>query len=170
MAADLEPQTADFRQTMGCFATGVAVVTVGGEQPHGMTANSITSVSLRPPTILVCVDRAAVMHSRMLAAVSFGVSVLSADQERHACAFADRTRPLGLAQFARVPHRTGAHTGAPMLTGTAAWMECELIGTYAVGDHSIFLGSVLDLGVSHRPPLVFWSGRYVRLATSSAGE
>ncbi|MEO3790418.1 flavin reductase family protein [Nonomuraea sp. B10E15] len=172
MTADLAPADADFRRTMGCFATGVAVVTVGGPEPHGMTANSITSVSLHPPTILVCVGRNASMHARLMTAGCFGVSVLAGDQERYARAFADRARPRGRAQFAGVPHRAGPSTGAPVLDGTAAWVECELIGTHAVGDHSIFIGSVLDLGFSRRPPLVFWSGGYVRLpvAVDAGGD
>ena len=106
-----------FRDAMGHFATGVTVVTVGGDTPHGMTANSFTSVSLDPPLVLVCVGRDAVMHRALTENGHFAVSVLGAHQEPVARHFADRRRPLGQAQFDSTDWRPGPNTGAPLIAG-----------------------------------------------------
>lgn len=154
------------RRTLGRFATGVTVVTVGGVRPHGMTANSFTSVSLDPPLVLVCVDRDAVMHSRM-ALGYFGVSVLSSGQEPLARHFADLARPLGRAQFDGIGCRPGEVTGVPLIDGALAGFECELWRAYDGGDHSIFVGRLLSLrrpDPGHDDALLFYEGRFRRLA------
>lgn len=156
------------RRAFGAFATGVTVVTVGGSVAHGMTANSFTSVSLDPPLVLVCVDREAVMHANLSAAGCFGVSVLAADQEDVARYFANRRRPLGMAQFESVAWHAGQLTAAPLIDGAAAHFECGLWQAYDGGDHTIFLGQVLSL--DRRPDadvLVFHNGAFHQ--TSSAG-
>jgi flavin reductase (DIM6/NTAB) family NADH-FMN oxidoreductase RutF len=153
-----------FRSIMGLFATGVTVVTAAGERPHGMTANAFASVSKEPPLILVCVDREAVMHERIQATGAFGVSVLTGTQEHLARYFADRRRPQGLAQFAPLQWAPGRMTGAPLLSGALAWIECGLRDAYTVGDHSIFIGAVLDLAPgTDRGALLFFGGRFWQL-------
>lgn len=159
----LNPQ-AELRTVLGQFATGVTVLTAGGESAHAMTANSFTSVSLSPPMVLCCVARAARMHAAILGAASFGVSVLSVEQNEAARWFADWRRPAGMAQFAAVEHRFGSHTGAPLLTGSLAWLECSLAQAYEAGDHSIFVGEVLDCGRGEASgALSFFAGGYHRL-------
>lgn len=149
------------RRAFGMFATGVTVVTVGGERPHGMTANSFTSVSLNPPLVLLCVDRAAVMHGRLIEVGQFGISVLGGDQEKVARYFADRQRPEGAAQFDSVDWHPGRITGAPMITGALAHFECALWRTYSGGDHTIFLGNLLSLdGRAESEALLFFQGRF----------
>lgn len=133
------------RRAFGAFATGVTVVTVGGANLHGMTANSFTSVSLDPPLLLVCVDREAVMHDSLIATRTFGVSVLAADQEEVARHFANRWRPLGAAQFDAVDWAPGRFTGAPLIKGALASFECGLWRAYDGGDHTIFVGSLLSV-------------------------
>lgn len=133
------------RRAFGTFATGITVVTVGGRTPHGMTANSFTPVSLRPPLVLVCIDRQAVMHRRICLGF-FGISVLAAGQEGVARHFADLTRPLGGAQFAGIAHEPGPLTRAPLISGALAHFECELWRTCDGGDHTIFIGRMLSLG------------------------
>jgi flavin reductase len=133
------------RRVYGAFATGVTVVTVGGQNPHAMTANSFTAVSLDPALVLVCVERNAIMHRALLDGRNFGVSVLASDQEEVALYFADRRRPLGAAQFEYGTWRKGEHTGAPLLAGAVAHLECELWRAYDGGDHTIFLGRLLAL-------------------------
>lgn len=149
------------RRAFGAFATGVTVVTVGGRTPHGMTANSFASVSLDPPLVLVCVGRNAVMHNMLTAAGSFGVSVLASHQEAAARHFADRRRPLGLAQFDAVDWRPGRLTGAPLIEGALAHFECQLWRSYEGGDHTIFIGNLLAMA---RPveddALLFFHGRF----------
>jgi flavin reductase len=149
------------REAMSRFATGITVLTAAGERCHGMTANAFSSVSLEPPLVLCCVAHTARMHAAITAARCFAVSVLAADQEELARYFADRRRPDGLAQFDRVDWVPGARTGAPLLSGALAWLECELAESYQGGDHSIFLGRVLSSfrGVGDRA-LVFYGGAY----------
>jgi len=155
------------RKTMGRFATGVIVLTVGGDHIHGMTANSFGSVSLDPPMVLCCVARSAVMHNAVIAAGSFAVSVLTADQERQARYFAGKDRPLGPAQFDGVDWQPGARTGSPLLAGSLAWLECVLVDVVGAGDHSVFLGRVLSSGLGQNSPgLLFFDGVYRRTTPS----
>jgi flavin reductase (DIM6/NTAB) family NADH-FMN oxidoreductase RutF len=151
----------EFRTTLGLFATGVTVVTAAANEPHGMTANAFASVSKSPPLVLVCVDQAATMHAKIRAARAFGVSVLAACQEDVARHFADRLRPDGLAQFDRVAWAPGRCTGAPLLSGALAWLECRLVEAYRSGDHSIFVGSVVELERgADDGALVFFGGKF----------
>ncbi|MEV0155844.1 flavin reductase family protein [Micromonospora sp. NPDC050686] len=149
------------RRTFGAFCTGVTVLTVGGEQPRGMTANSFTAVSLDPALVLVCVARDALMHEALLRADAFGISVLSAGQERVARHFAGR-RPLGAEQFAFVDCETGERSGAPLIAGAAAHLECALWNTYDGGDHTIFVGRLLAVSGSEDDVLIFLRGCFGR--------
>ncbi|WP_067902581.1 flavin reductase family protein [Actinomadura chibensis] len=152
------------RRTLGAFATGVVVMTVGGETPHAMTANSFTSVSLDPPLVLVCVGHDAVMHACMEGAEHFGISVLAAHQHALARHFADRGRPLGAAQFESVDWSPGPATGAPVIGGALAALECEVWRRYEGGDHSIFVGRILSLERRpHDAALLFHAGRMLSL-------
>lgn len=156
----LTPQPG-LRQVMAQFATGVTVLTAGGEDAHGMTANAFSSVSLEPPMVLCCVSKAARMHSAIVTAGSFGVNILAADQQELSRYFADWRRPDGLAQFDTVNHTVGAKTGAPLLDGALAWLECELDQVLEGGDHSVFLGRVVatSRGAGENA-LVFYGGGY----------
>lgn len=131
------------RRSLSAFATGVTVVTVGGSQPHGMTANSFTSVSLEPPLVLVCVERAGVMCENLARQRRFAVSVLSSAQAAVAIHFASRARPAGDGQFAGVAWFTGPQTGAPLIADAAAHFECELWRAYDGGDHVIVVGKLV---------------------------
>jgi flavin reductase (DIM6/NTAB) family NADH-FMN oxidoreductase RutF len=164
LADKLSVERADttlLRRAFGAFATGVTVVTIGGDTPHGMTANSFTSVSLDPPLVLVCVGRGAVMHKLLSETGSFGVSVLASHQESVARHFADRWRPLGSAQFDAVDWLPGRLTGAPLIDGAIARFECELWRSYDGGDHTIFIGEVVSLDRSvEQEALLFFHGRF----------
>jgi len=152
-----------FRRVAGQFATGVTVLTTGTvEQLHGMTANSFTSVSLRPPLILVCVDKSRVTHGRILQEGRFGVSVLGADQQVLSEFFAGQRERLPPGSLEVVP----GTTGVPLIVGALAHLECRVVDVFPGGDHSIFVAEVehADVGESE-DPLVFFRGRYVRLAS-----
>jgi flavin reductase (DIM6/NTAB) family NADH-FMN oxidoreductase RutF len=151
------------RDVMGRFATGVTVLTVGGEHVHGMTANAFTSVSLDPPLVLCCVANKAWMNSAIMSAGSFGVSVLGADQEDVARYFADRRRPTGAAQFAGGDWVPGPSTGVPVLGSALAWLECDLVGVREGGDHSIFLGQVLNMHSGDGSALLFFGGGFEQM-------
>ncbi|MFD3688367.1 flavin reductase family protein [Nocardiopsis sp. NPDC058631] len=155
----------DLRRVMSTFATGVTVITVGGETPHGMTANAFCSVSLDPPLVLCCVSGTARLHQAVSAEGHFAVSVLCAEQEDTARYFANRARPRGREQFVPLDWVPGPHTGAPLIVGALAWLECEVEEEVVAGDHSVFVGRVLHaLAGEDRPALLFHGGAFRGLA------
>ncbi|MCL8014269.1 flavin reductase family protein [Streptomyces sp. AS02] len=157
------------RESMARFATGVIVLSVGGDDIHGMTANAFTSVSLDPPTVLCCVAHSAVMHKALLAQKRFAVSVLGSDQEDLARHFSDKRRPLGPDQFHRVEWEPGEFTQAPLLHGALAWLECELTEFHDSGDHSIFLGTVINSSKSaDGSGLLFFDGAFQGTGSADA--
>jgi len=159
----------EMRAVLGRFATGVTVLTAGAPAAHGMTANAFSSLSLDPPLVLCCVARAARLHAAVLSARAFGVSILGAEQTDVARHFADWRRPAGMAQFEPVPHRLGAHTGSPLLTGALAWLECSLTDVHPGGDHSIFVGRVLSCGPGDgTAALTFFGGDYSSIEPAGA--
>lgn len=164
MTADVSPT--DFRTTVGMFATGVTVVTTNVDGVlHGMTANAFASVSLEPLLVLICVDRTAGMHALLPEATGFAVTVLSAEQEDLSAWFASADRPGGEDQFSDIRWEPAPATAAPVLCDGVAFLDCRVTERHDAGDHSIFLGEVVGLGIL-RPdadPLLYYGGRYRRL-------
>jgi flavin reductase (DIM6/NTAB) family NADH-FMN oxidoreductase RutF len=149
----------EFRRAMGCFATGVAVVTtLDDAAPRGLTVNSITSVSLNPPLILVCVDHTSESYNGFLTSRVFAVNFLALDQRDVAQYFARKAAD----KFSGISYETGI-TGAPLLAGIVAYMECMLEAQYPGGDHTIFVGRVVASHIYGGEPLVFFRGKYARL-------
>lgn len=156
----------DFRRTLGTFATGITVVSATADGVlHGMTANAFSSVSLDPPLVLVCVGHNAGLHDLVLeAAKAFAVTMLAADQERESVWFASARRPSGREQFEDVPWWPAPVSGSPVLERGIAWLDCRLHDAHEGGDHSIFVGEVLDVGtLRDADPLLYYRGRYRRL-------
>jgi len=151
----------EFRNTVGSFATGVTVITTRGhDHLYGMTANAFSSVSLDPPLVLVCVIRDTEGSRNITSNGIFAVNVLGEPQEAISRYFAARERPRGLDAFRDVPHRE-AVTGAPVIDGAAAFLDCRLAATHDAGDHLIFVGEVVGLGQDPDVrPLIFHGGRY----------
>lgn len=151
-----------YRQVIGSFPTGVAIVTAdGADGPAGLTTNAITSLSLDPVLLLVCFDN----DSRTLPVVRdagrFAVNVLRAGQEDLARVFASKR--VGREKFEAVTH-TVAH-GVPVLDGALAWMACDLEALHPGGDHTIGVGRVTHLDADpDGEPLVFFGGAFTRLA------
>ncbi len=152
----------EYRRVVGRFATGVTVVTtlLDGEH-HAMTCNSFTSVSLQPLLVLFCPEKIARFHDAVLATGTWAVSVLSTVQTEASRHFAVRGRPLD-GQFDEHPFRPGAVTGAAVLDGAIAALECRTVSTLDAGDHTVVLGEVLGLGLPHPEgaPLLYVEGRY----------
>jgi flavin reductase (DIM6/NTAB) family NADH-FMN oxidoreductase RutF len=152
---------AEFRKAMGCFATGVTIVTVDLDgEVHGMTANAFASVSLDPLLILVCVDRGARTHAHLHARKRFGINILSEHQRIISEYYA---RPLCSHQHAE--EEAGARfdrtaQGTPMLHGALAYLECKLQSAQEAGDHTIFIAEVEDVVVRQGEPLLFFRGKY----------
>jgi flavin reductase (DIM6/NTAB) family NADH-FMN oxidoreductase RutF len=154
----------DFRSALGAFATGVTVITSrGDEYAYGMTANAFSSLSLDPPLVLVCVisgttGAETIEHNR-----SFAINILGTHQEPVSRYFAWRDRPRGPEAFAEIPHST-AVTGCPVLEGAAAYLDCRLADSHEAGDHVIFIGEVLAIGVDKEvEPLLFHHGGYCKV-------
>jgi 4-hydroxyphenylacetate 3-hydroxylase, reductase component len=150
-----------FRQLLGRFATGVTVLTnrtTGGE-PIGMTANSLASVSLDPPLVLVSVEKRHDMHTAMEQGTHFVFNILAAEQEavsrRFAASEPDR--------FRGVSYRENQH-GIAILEGVVAHIECEKVNVVPGGDHTIFVGLVVGGDTSDRRPLLYYRGGYAGLS------
>jgi flavin reductase (DIM6/NTAB) family NADH-FMN oxidoreductase RutF len=160
-----QPTADEFRATLGLFATGVAVVSARvGDLAHGMTANAIASVSLDPLLVLVCVERDAIMRKVIDEVGGFSLSVLAADQEHLSRWFADPVRPNGSAQFDGIGHHPAPVSGAPLLDGAIAWIDCTLDASQQAGDHVIFIGRVRWLGRGGGEPLIYFGSHYRELA------
>ncbi len=145
---------------MGRFATGVTIITSRlGEELHGMTANALTSVSLEPPLVLICVDRSADSHDIIERSGIFAVSILAQGQERLSNSFALKDG-VAAHRLDDVPHHRRA-TGAPIIDGSLAYLDCRVVERYSGGDHTMFLGEVVDAGpLNDERPLIFYQGRY----------
>lgn len=126
-----------------------------------MTASSFASVSLRPPLVLVCLDKTSRTLSLIAEARSFGVNVLSRDQEAISRAF---SRP-GLKPFAELSHTPGG-TGAPLLEGSVASIECSTHEVVDGGDHEIVIGEVIACAARDLEPLLYYDGGYRSLSDS----
>lgn len=157
----------EYRRVVGRFATGVTVVTavLDGEH-HAMTCNSFTSVSLEPVLVLFCPEKVARFHDVVLEAGAWAVSVLGQDQQDASRHFARRGRTLE-DQFAGIAHTHGPLTGAAVLDGALASLECRTVSTADAGDHTVVIGEVLGLGVPdpQAAPLLYYEGRYRAFAT-----
>lgn len=154
---------AEFREAMGCFATGVTIITMDdGGRVHGMTANAFASVSLDPPLVLVCVDQKAQTHAHLHAKKRFGVNVLAEGQQAISEHYSDPGRvPQEFVKAGASFERT-AH-GTPVLQQALAYLECRLHSAQAAGDHTIFIAEVEDLVVRKGDPLLFFRGQYKRI-------
>lgn len=152
---------------LGGFATGVNVITTLGEDhAYGMTASAFSSVSLDPPLVLICTARPGSGSDMIRQAGVFAVNILRAEQEPISRFFASKDRPRGRDAFRGIPHRQ-AVTGAPILDGAAGFLDCAVDAVHEAGDHFIFIGEVLALGVDPEArPLLFHGGEY-RFLTSS---
>ena len=152
-----------YRRIIGQFATGVTVVTSAVDGwLHGMTANAITSISLDPLLLLLCVDKQAHAHDQIVRGGRFVVNILTVEQEEVSRIFAAHTEPEeGRLQGASYQMRP---SGVPVLDGCLAYVECAVVEQLAGGDHTIFIAEVLEgETLSEAPPLLFYQGRYRRL-------
>ena len=153
------PRARRFREVLGHFATGVTVVTsvVDGE-PVGMTCQAFASVSLEPPLVMFCASRSSQSWARIRTSGRFCVNVLNADQEELSRVMASRGH-----RFAGVDWRPAA-TGAPVVAGVAAYVDCLLEEVHPTGDHDVVIGRVQELGSREdAEPLVFHRGGYRHL-------
>lgn len=148
-----------FRRTLGMFATGVTVITTRTrDQVHGMTANAFMSVSLRPPLVLISVDRRARMSNLLHEGTRFGVNVLEAKQAGLSDHFAGRVVDEAAEPSFELVHDT------PLVEGALAHLIARVVRSYWGGDHSLFLGRVEYVRYGEGTPLLFHGGGYGRVA------
>lgn len=159
-AGVVEAQRRYFRDVLGHFSTGVVVVTASSSSGlAGMTCQSVVSLSLDPPLVLFCPAKSSTSWPLIRAAGHFCVNILAADQAALCATFARS----GGDKFAGVGWSPGV-TGAPVLEGTLAHVECTLEVVHDGGDHEIAIGAVVDLSVRRSAqPLVFFRGAFLEL-------
>jgi len=146
----------EFRRVLGHFPTGVTVVTgMNGADPVGLTIGSFTSVSLDPPLVGFLPGRTSSSWEAMAQAGSFCVNVLGAGQGDTCWTFA-RSSDDG-SRFDGLDWHTEA-TGAPVIDGSLAWIDCETEHVIEMGDHYFVLGAVKALGGADGDPLLFFRG------------
>ena len=153
----------DQRRIMGRFATGVTVVgMLSGDETWGMTANAVTSLSLDPPLVLVAVVRDSQTHTYLKESGCFALSILSVDQEDVSNRFAGK----GPKDFSGLNFQT-ATTGSPYLTDAIGYVDCQLKEILPGGDHDLFIGEIVAGADSDGEPLLFYRGKYARLAVTT---
>jgi flavin reductase (DIM6/NTAB) family NADH-FMN oxidoreductase RutF/predicted alpha/beta hydrolase len=149
------------RDAMGCFATGITIVTslTPDGTPIGLTANSFTSLSLDPPLLLVCIANSAGSAPVLREAGHFAVNVLQISQQQASGRFAGK----GEDRFSATPWKPG-ETGMPLLDGSLGSFECKRHAVHDGGDHFILVGEVVRAQFEpRRDPLLYFRGKYRRL-------
>jgi flavin reductase (DIM6/NTAB) family NADH-FMN oxidoreductase RutF len=154
-----DPRT--LRDALGCFATGVTVVTCVGPDgvPAGLTVNSFTSVSLDPPLLLVCLAKSAASTPALIGATHFAVNVLQTGQQPASIRFSTRDED----RFGTTPWTRG-EAGAPILAESLGVFECERHALHDGGDHHLLIGKVIKASFDAAlDPLLYFRGSYRRL-------
>lgn len=151
----------EFRKVLGHFASGVTIVTTCDDErrPAGLTASAFTSVSLDPPLVLVCVDHKSQSYPALRDSGRFAINVLCMEQE----AISRRFAGSRLDKFDGLAF-TLSELGLPLIEGALAQLECVTVSAHVEGDHTIFVGRVERAGSLHGEPLLYFRGRYERLA------
>lgn len=150
---------------MGHFATGVTIITTKDKtgKPFGLTANAFTSLSLNPPLALICVDKNAQCYYCFNESKLFAVNILNEWQEELARRFATK----GIEKFDGIKCHTGMN-GLLLLDDAIGHIECEIVNSYDGGDHTVYIGKVVNAAATGDRPLIFFKGNYHRLATQNS--
>jgi len=150
----------ELRDVLGCFATGVCVVTTVGDEgrPVGMTINSFSSVSLDPPLILWSIGLDTPSRSAFQRHGCFAVNIMGANAKDTTMNFA---RPSD-DKFGGIDWHEG-HNGIPVLAEAMAVLECTVEDQIISGDHEIFIGRVVRLDQNDTAPLLFHKGKFAKL-------
>jgi 3-hydroxy-9,10-secoandrosta-1,3,5(10)-triene-9,17-dione monooxygenase reductase component len=146
-----------FRTVLGHFGSGVVVLSaVTAEGPVGMSCQSFFSVSLDPPLIAVSPARTSTTWPRIAAVGHFAVNILAHDQADLCRAFA----VSGGNKFAGIDWQSARHTGAPLLDGALAWLDCVVRDVHEAGDHYLVVAQVMHLEAGRGEPLMFYRGGF----------
>ena len=156
-------EAARFKDAMSRFATGVTIVS--GIDPDsgdavGFTCQSFVSLSIDPPYVAVAPARTSTSWPRIARTGAFCVNVLGERQEDLCRGFAVSGGP----KFDGVPWHPAPGTGAPVIEGTLAWVDCRVELVHDAGDHELILGRVVDLGLGEGSPLLFFRSRFATVS------
>ncbi|MFJ7727763.1 flavin reductase family protein [Neobacillus sp. NPDC097160] len=144
-----------FRDAMGKFATGVTVLLTENEgEIHGMTANGFMSVSMDPKLVLISIGHKAKFLEKVSQSKKYTVNILAENQEHYSRHFAGK--PGEAVEFETLAE-------LPVLKGAITQIACEVVSEHVEGDHTLFIGKVIDLRLEDKDPLLFFSGKYRQL-------
>ncbi len=151
----------EFRAALSRFISGVTVVTTLGNdnRPAGITVSAFSSVSLEPPLILACIDKRASVHDHLTEGRYFAVNILAENQQSISRLFASKEQN----RFDSAGYRWGS-SGAPLLDGALAYIECRVVHAYPGGDHTIIVGEVEVTSMAEHKPLAYYRGGYTHLS------
>lgn len=153
----MKPDPNAFKTVMRHFPTGVTVVTsMRGDEPRGVTVSAFASVSMDPPLVLICINREARSYLFISESKIFCVNFLSGDQRDLAERFSGKRREK---QFEGVEYARD-ETGAAILKGCVAYLDCEVAEEHHAGSHSIFIGRVVACGSRPGSPLGYYNGGF----------
>ncbi|NTU65064.1 MAG: flavin reductase family protein [Chloroflexi bacterium] len=154
--------TDQFKYVMRQWASGVSIVTLQAEEGrHGLTISGFLSVTPEPPLVLISVGQELTSDVLLQASGAYAVNFLRDDQIELSDRFAGRLGEVD--RFEGLTTYTAA-TGAPILEDCLAWLDCRVVATHIVGDHTLFIGEVVAAGVNgSAKPLLYWNADYRKL-------
>ncbi|HVM30420.1 MAG TPA: flavin reductase family protein [Candidatus Limnocylindrales bacterium] len=174
-AAGVDKQA--YRDVLSRYVTGVTVVTAlddRGEQvqPWGTTVSSFTSVSLEPPLVLVAIGHERSIHPLIASTRRFAVNILGEQSRALSDCFAGAPSELPREAFCNAPYRVGEQCGLPVLEDALAYVGCAVERVIEAGDHTLYIGRVLEAGISEGPgwPLLYYRRRYLRIEHAEATD
>jgi flavin reductase (DIM6/NTAB) family NADH-FMN oxidoreductase RutF len=152
--------TADeFRSVIGHFVSGVTVVTTSDDDKwYGTTASAVTSLTLEPPMLLVCMNRSSSTGQAITRSKRLAVNILAEDQG----ALAERFATKATDKFAALSVVAG-RLGQPLISNALAQLECEVTNSVEAGTHMVFFSEVLAVSASEGLPLAYFRGEFGRL-------
>ncbi len=166
----------DYREVLTRFATGVTVVTTvedtaDGPQPWGTTVNSFTGISLDPPLVLVSIGQERSIHPIIERTNKFGVNILGEDAQALSDCFAGAPSPLPRSAFCDANFTLG-EAGLPVLDDAIAYLSCEVERVIEAGDHTIYLGRVIETSCRDEVgwPLLYFRRRYLRIERAATTD
>lgn len=166
----------DYREVLTRFATGVAVVTTleetpDGPQPWGTTVNSFTGISLDPPLVLVSIGQERSIHPIIERTNRFGVNILGEDSQVLSDCFAGAPSSLPRSAFCNAPYALGS-AGLPVLENAIAYLSCDVERVIEAGDHTIYLGRVVETVCRDEVgwPLLYFRRRYLSIERAATAD
>ena len=151
-------QIEEFKKAVGKFPTGVCVITTSfNSLLWGFTANSFVSVSLAPPLVSFCLNKAAGSFDAFIGSKYFSINILASNQQEIAKQFSQRSSD----KFANVDYQLGVESKTPLLIGGSSFIQCKKFKEVECGDHFIFIGEVIQIACEEsKLPLLYFAKSY----------